>query len=219
MVIGVDTGMQAVLSALVGVGLAASCGFRVFVPLLVLNLAAQAGVVALAPGVAFLGSWPATVALSIGTVLEVAGYLVPWLDHALDVVATPAAVVAGSLAAASQFGPVTEWVGAGGDLLKWSAAIIAGGGLAATVQAGTVATRVTSTATTGGAGNPIVSAGESAAAVVTATLSVLMPILVGAVMLLLAGGLAWWWLRRRGRNAAGESPSLAPADGPADNPA
>ena len=74
---------------------------RVFVPLLALSVASATGHVALAPGWEWLGSTTALVAFATATVLEVVAYAVPWLDHALDVVATPAALIAGMIASAS----------------------------------------------------------------------------------------------------------------------
>ena len=82
---------------LVGVGLSAACGFRIFVPLLVMNLAALSGHLHLAQGFQWLASYPATIAFSVATCLEIAGYYIPWVDHLLDSMATPAAVVAGTL--------------------------------------------------------------------------------------------------------------------------
>ena len=42
--------MDGWLSLLLGIGLSAACGFRVFVPLLIMSLASQNGPLALAPG-------------------------------------------------------------------------------------------------------------------------------------------------------------------------
>ncbi|HKF43029.1 MAG TPA: DUF4126 domain-containing protein, partial [Thermoanaerobaculia bacterium] len=47
-----------VLSLLVGTGLAAACGFRVFVPLLVMSVAARAGHLQLSPGFDWIASGP-----------------------------------------------------------------------------------------------------------------------------------------------------------------
>jgi len=89
------------LGMAVGIGLAAAAGFRVFVPLLVAAVAAKTGVLTLAPGYAWLASTPALAALGTATVLEVAAYSIPWLDQLMDLIATPIALLAGMLAAAS----------------------------------------------------------------------------------------------------------------------
>ena len=135
--------MQEVLSVILGIGLSAACGFRVFVPLLVLSIAARAGFLTLGSGFQWIGTWPALLAFTVATVLEIGAYYIPWLDHVLDLVTTPAAVVAGTLVMASTITGMDP-------LLRWSLAIIAGGGAAGAVQAMTGITRLASTATTGG---------------------------------------------------------------------
>jgi phosphoglycerol transferase MdoB-like AlkP superfamily enzyme len=127
--------METVLAICLGLGLSAACGFRVFVPLLGINVAALAGHVVLAEGFQWIGTWPAFACFLTATVLEVSAYYVPWVDNLLDTIATPAAVVAGTMATASV---VTDM----SPLLRWTLAVIAGGGLAAVVQTGTVTWRI-----------------------------------------------------------------------------
>lgn len=190
---------EAIVGALVGLGLAAACGFRVFVPLLVLSLAARTGQVSLSGSMAWLASDGAMIAFATASVLEVVGYWVPWIDHALDVVASPAAVVAGTIAAASQFADL-------GPMLGWTAAIIAGGGLAGAVQATSVGTRAASTITTAGVGNPIISAVQSAGSVVLSVAAVLAPIVAGVLLLALVVLVVWslrrWFAARRSARPA-----------------
>src|SRR5215472_11566667 len=93
--------MDTLLSVCLGVGLSAACGFRVFVPLLVISIASMSGHLTLAHGFAWIGTYPALISFSVATVLEVAGYCIPWLDHLLDTIATPAAIVAGTIVSAS----------------------------------------------------------------------------------------------------------------------
>src|SRR5438874_3598888 len=95
--------METILSICAGIGLAAACGFRVFVPLLVVSIAALSGHLHLLPSFQWLGTYPALLALSVATALEIGGYYIPWLDHLLDTIATPAAVIAGTLLSASIF--------------------------------------------------------------------------------------------------------------------
>jgi hypothetical protein len=193
--------MDMLLSVMIGISLAAAAGFRVFVPLLVLSIAAKAGAVSLDPSLAFIASTPALVALSIATIAEIGAYKIPWIDHALDTVTTPAAVVAGTILAGSQF----SFIGQQGELLQWAAAIIAGGSVAAAVQTTTVATRGASTITTGGIANPFIAVIESFLAVLTSILAIIVPVLV-ILMLLSLGSLAmyliWRWTKRRNANAA-----------------
>jgi glucan phosphoethanolaminetransferase (alkaline phosphatase superfamily) len=175
------------MSVLVGIGLSAACGFRVFVPLLVMSLASLSGHLTLAPGFEWIGTYPALVAFIVATVAEIAGYYIPWVDHLLDVIASPAAVVAGIMAMASTVVGVSPF-------LRWSLAIIAGGGIAAAFQAVTGLTRVSSTATTAGLANPVVSTIEAASATAFSILALAIPLLCIAVIAVL---LMFVWLRGR----------------------
>lgn len=185
--------MDTVLSILAGLGLAAACGFRVFVPLLVAGLAAHAGLIQPAPEFAWLGSTPAIMAFSVATVLEVGAYYIPWLDHALDTLASPAAVIAGSLVAASLATDLDPFA-------RWTLAIIAGGGLAATVQTGSVAARGASLSMSGGLANPVVASAELGGALATSAVAVVAPWL--AITGLIGLGLlaVTLWTRRTRRH-------------------
>ena len=182
--------MEAALSILVGIGLAAACGFRVFIPPLVMSIAAMAGHLKLAPGFEWIGTWPALLAFATATLLEVTAYYVPWLDNLLDAVATPAAIVAGILVTASVVQTMSPW-------LRWSLAVIAGGAAAGTVQLLTVKARALSSLFTLGAANPGVSTAEAGGAVLTSLLVLLVPVLAAA--LLVAFGLGVWLLLRHRR--------------------
>jgi hypothetical protein len=183
--------VDALVSVALGVGLAAACGFRVFVPLLVAALAARTGHLHLAPGFEWLASDGALLALGAATLLEVLAYAVPWLDHLLDTLATPAAVVAGVVASAAVFVDLPP-------ALRWGAAIVLGGGAAGAVQAGTVVARLKSALFTGGAGNFVVAIVELAGAAALSLLAVLAPLLVLAPLALIAWGLVRLARRRRG---------------------
>ena len=163
--------MDTVLSLLIGIGLSAACGFRVFVPLLVVSIAANTGHLTLARSFAWMGSDTALLAFAVATVLEITAYYIPWLDNLLDTVASPAAVVAGTIITASLVADLSPF-------LRWTLAVIAGGGVAGLVQGTTVFTRATSTATTGGLANPILATAELGGSVVTSVLSIVAPIAV-----------------------------------------
>ena len=182
--------MDLALSICLGIGLAAACGFRIFVPLLGMSVAALAGHLELSEGFAWVGTWPALACLATATVLEIGAYYIPWLDNLLDSIATPAAVVAGTIVTASV---VTEM----SPLMKWSLALIAGGGTAGLIQSATVALRGTSAATTAGMGNWVVATGELIASVTATIVSILLPVLGLMVVVLLAIALFSIWQRRR----------------------
>lgn len=182
--------MEWLLSICLGLGLSAACGFRIFVPMLGLSIAAQTGYLDLANGFEWIGSLPALVCFSVATVLEIAAFYVPWVDNALDSIATPAAVVAGTILTASV---VTDM----SPLLQWSVAIIAGGGSAGLVQTGTVLVRGASTATTGGAGNFVVSTFEWFGALCTTLLAIILPIVAGIAVVGLMAYILYRLLYRR----------------------
>lgn len=182
--------MENVLSILVGIGLAAACGFRVFVPLLVLSLAARSGEMSLAHGFGWIGSKPALIAFAVATVVEIGAYFIPWVDHLLDTIATPTAIVAGVLVSASSLGHM-------GPFLQWSVALLAGGGTAAVFQGLTAAARGISTFTTGGLGNPVVSTVEAGGSALLSVLAITVPVLsVLALVLLLYFGVKKLVFRR-----------------------
>lgn len=180
--------MEVVTSILLGVCLSAACGFRVFVPLLVMSIAAVAGMFTPAGEIAWIATWPALIAFGVATVAEILAYYVPWADNVLDSIATPAALVAGAIASASVLGDFSP-------LLQWTLAIVAGAGTAGAVQAGTVLVRGVSTATTGGVGNAAVSTGENVASIATAVLAFVVPVIT---FVLVAAGIvvAWRFVRR-----------------------
>jgi len=171
--------MNEMLAVCAGVALASACGFRVFVPLFVAALAVRAGLAAPVPSLAWIGSDLAIGMLGIATVVEIVAYYVPWLDHALDTVATPAAVVAGTLSV-GVFAPGTL-----DPALQWAMALIVGGGSAGIVQAGTVLTRTVSGGTTLGLANPVVATVENAGAITLAGLAVFLPVLGAFIALLM----------------------------------
>lgn len=196
-----DTGLElgpALLSLAIGLGLAAACGFRVFVPLLMASVAARVGHLPLAAGFGWLASLPALLALATATVLEVGAYYIPWLDHALDTIATPTAVLAGILASASV---VTQLP----PILKWSAAIIGGGGAAGLIQGASVLFRLKSSVLTGGLGNPVVSTAELVGAIGTALLALVWPL----VCLIIVVALVIIAFRATGHLLFGRHPAAA----------
>jgi hypothetical protein len=180
--------LQTLVPIALGLGLAAACGLRVFVPLLALSLAAATGHVPLAPGWEWLASRGALVALGTATVLEVAAYMIPWLDHALDVVATPAAMIAGAIASASVMVDLPP-------LVKWTVVIVGGGGIAGLTQGATVLARLKSGLFTGGMANPVVALLELGGAAALSMLALAAPVAAFVVV----AGLLFVLFRRAGR--------------------
>lgn len=179
------------LSVCLGIGLSAACGFRVFVPLLCLSIAAVAGDLHLTPGFAWIGTWPALIAFAVATAVEIAGYYIPWVDNALDTVAGPAAIIAGTIATASVVTDIPPF-------WRWTLALIAGGGAAASTQLVTTKLRLASSATTSGIANPVLSTAELGASTVLSVLAVLWP-LAAFVLALLILIVCWLLIRLVGK--------------------
>lgn len=195
--------MELLLSVCIGLGLSAACGFRIFVPLLITSLAAHSGHLDLASSFEWVGSTAAVTAFSVATVLEIGGYYIPWLDNFLDTVATPAAVVAGTMVTASMVTDVSPF-------LKWTLAVVAGGGMAGAVQATTVLARGLSLTGTGGMANPIIATAELGGSILTAIAAIVAPFFALALVIALIGIASYKLLRRRNAN---EPPVMsAPAE-------
>ncbi len=158
------------LSVFLGIGLSASVGFRVFLPLFVLSLAAYFNVWELNESWLWIGGTTAVITLGIATMVEIGAYYIPIIDNVLDTIAIPLATIAGvavMVATVADLSPV----------ITWALAIIAGGGTAAAIKSSASATRLGSTVSTAGIGNPIVSTIETGTAIIMSVVSVFLPIL------------------------------------------
>lgn len=153
-------------------------------PLLAMNLASLAGHLHLSPGFEWIGSHYATLAFGTATLVEVLAYFIPWLDHILDLIASPAAIIAGIIATASVVMDVSPF-------LKWTLALIAGGGAAAIVQGMTIILRAKSSAVTAGTGNVFVSSLELGGSIITALLAMIVPIVCLVLITLLCIFVVW----------------------------
>jgi hypothetical protein len=169
--------METAISVLIGIGLSAAAGLRIFVPLLVMSMAAYTGHLELAAGFAWVGTLPALIAFSVATALEVLAYFIPAVDHVLDVIAGPAAIAAGVVATASTVTGMSPF-------LQWTLAIIAGGGVAGLVKGLSGVTRAKSAVTTGGLANPAVATAETGGAATLSVLAIALPVV--AFLLVLA---------------------------------
>jgi len=151
---------ELIVAMAIGIGLSASCGFRVFVPMLIASIAAKAGLFPVNEGFQWLAGWPALITLGTATVIEILAYYIPFIDNLLDTITTPLAVGGGTLLLTSVL-PIDN------EFLKWVTGFIFGGGSAAIIQGGTALTRLASAKLTAGTGNTVVATGENAAALGT----------------------------------------------------
>ncbi len=169
---------ELITAVAIGIGLAASAGFRVFVPMLVAAIAAKTGILQLNESFQWLASWPSIIILGTATVVEILAYYIPVVDNLLDTLSTPLAIGAGTLLLTSVL-PIDS------ELMKWITGAAVGGGSAAVVQSGSALTRLTSTKLTAGLGNPIVATAENVTATGTSILALVIPFFILALFLLL----------------------------------
>lgn len=165
---------ETVISIFLGIGLAASVGFRVFLPLFALSLAAYFDFWELNESWQWIGSLAAVITLGVATLVEIATYYIPFVDNLLDSIAIPLATVAGTAVMVSTVADLSP-------VVTWALAIIAGGGTAATIKTASGATRLTSTVSTAGLGNPLVTTIETGSSIVMTLMSLFLPF-VGFVL-------------------------------------
>jgi len=161
---------ETIVSICLGIGLAASVGFRVFVPLFALSLAAYFNLWELNESWQWIGSLTAVVTLGVATLVEAFAYFIPYVDNVLDTIAIPLATIAGTAVMVSTVADLSP-------AITWALAIIAGGGTAAAVAGSSSVTRLTSTAITGGIANPAVSTVETGTSIVMSIVSLFIPVL------------------------------------------
>jgi len=184
------------LSIVLGVGLAAAAGFRVFLPMLVVSVASYTGHLSLGDSFAWLGTPAALTMLGAAALAEIAAYYIPGVDNLLDALATPAAFVAGTIVSAAVMTDLPPMV-------KWTAAVIAGGGVAGLTQGVTAMLRANSTVFTGGIGNVVLSTLELGGALLVSLLALAAPLAALAVVILFLLGsirLLRWLLRATHRS-------------------
>ena len=171
-----------IISAFIGIGLAAATGFRVFMPMFAVSLASYLGWIPMNESFEWLAGLPTLITTGIAMIAEILAYYIPFIDHLLDTISVPLATIAGSVMFASQFADI-------GTFPQWALALIAGGGTAAAISSGFAGTRAASTATTGGLGNSVVATTETAGAGIMSFLALVAPVIafIAAVALIITG--------------------------------
>jgi hypothetical protein len=185
---------ETIISIFLGIGLAASVGFRVFVPLFALSLAAYFNVWELNPNWQWVGSLPALITLGVATALEISAYFIPWVDNLLDTVALPLTAIAGTAVMVSTVAGLDP-------VVTWSLAIISGGGTATAIKGVTTTTRLGSTATTGGVANPLVSSVETSTSMVMSVFSIFLPVVAIILVIIVLAGVLWFYRKIRPRKS------------------
>ena len=169
-----------IISAFIGIGLAAATGFRVFMPMFAVSLASYLGWIPMNESFEWLAGLPTLITTGIAMIAEILAYYIPFIEHLLDTISVPLATIAGSVMFASQFADI-------GTFPQWALALIAGGGTAAAISSGFAGTRAASTATTGGLGNSVVATTETAGAGIMSFLALAAPVIafIAAVALII----------------------------------
>lgn len=169
---------ETILSIFLGIGLAASVGFRVFLPLFALSLASYFGVWELNANWEWIGSLVAVMTLGIATLLEIFAYFIPWFDNLLDTLAVPLAAIAGTAVMVSTVANLDP-------VITWSLAIIAGGGTATAIKGAGATGRLASTTTTGGLANPVLATVETGTAAVVTVASIFAPVIAAVLVIVI----------------------------------
>lgn len=190
-----DISLESLLGVALGIGLAAAAGFRIFLPLLIAGLAARFGYLPLGEGFQWLASPTALFTLGTAAVFETLAYYIPGIDHLLDVIASPATLVAGAVASAAVMVDVPP-------AIMWPVAIIAGGGVAGLTKGSTALLRAKSGALTGGLANPVVSTVETLGAAGLTLFAIVLPVITLIALI----ALLYWATRKAGRLLFGRRP-------------
>jgi len=162
--------LEFILNIIAGICLCAACGFRVFLPLLILSVYYFFGWIVLPESAEWIGSSPALIAFGAATVFEVAGYFSPWMDNMLDLITTPLALFAGLII-------MSVFVTGVNPFLKWLIVILIGGGIGVNIQFLTVKARgLSAFIIEGGYGNPVFAIVEFVVAAVISFLAISVPI-------------------------------------------
>ena len=171
--------VQILLSLSLGLGLAAACGFRVFIPPLMMGVGSRLDLYKLEGSFVWVDDTWAIAIFAVATLLEIGGYFIPWIDNLLDAVATPAAIIGGIFVTSASLEGELD------PSAQWTLSVIAGGSVSGIIQLGTVATRAISTGTTGGLANPIISLLEAVASILCILISLFLVAIIPIVIIFL----------------------------------
>ena len=174
------------MDVLTGFGLSGAAGLNAWLPAFAGALLTRLGVVDLGAPFDELEKTPALVILGLLTAADFVGDKIPAVDHVLHAIGTVVAPVSGTLL----FTGETD-----ADLFV---SLIAGGSTAGAVHAARAVIRPVSTATTLGAGNPVLSLLEDVGSAALTLFAFVVPVLAAlAVLAVLVFGCVLWRRRRR----------------------
>ncbi|MEG3439618.1 DUF4126 domain-containing protein [Pannus brasiliensis CCIBt3594] len=185
--------LDTLVSLLLGISLSAACGFRLFLPFLVVSAMAIFGHIGLPSDLSWLGSDRALLMLGIASIVEIMAYYVPFIDNLLDPIALPLATVAGTMVTAFTLPEMNS-------ILQWTLAAIVGGGSAGLIKGTTGLSRLGSTFLSGGWANFLLSTAEWIGASLLAFLALTLPIGAGILAIIVLGVAIfkfWPWVSQR----------------------
>jgi hypothetical protein len=125
---------EPIAAVIVGLLLSVAAGVRLMLPLLAVNLLAFYHVILLPDNMAWLGSEPTLIVLSVAAVTETVIHFIPAAGTGLKAIATPLAFVAGTLLMAV---PLADK----NPIYQWTIATIVGGGAATLAHLGVTGLR------------------------------------------------------------------------------
>ncbi|MCW3097173.1 MAG: putative transrane protein [Chthonomonadaceae bacterium] len=172
---------------MMGVSLAACCGLRAWMPMLIVSLLAKAGYVHLSPSFSFLARNDALIIFGVATVLELLGDKVIVIDHFLDAIGTVVRPAVGTVLASSMLTHLDP-------LAATTLGLIAGGTSAFTIHAGKTVIRAKSSLLAhfhAGVGNAALSILEDVCTVGGVFLAVFVPGLAFVLALLVMAFMIW----------------------------
>ena len=169
-------------------GLSAAAGLNAWLPLFGAALAQRLDLVELAQPFDDLSGTGPLVVLGVLTVADFVGDKIPAVDHVLHAIGTVVAPASGAALFTGQTGLETD--------LPTLAAILLGAGPAEAIHAGRAAIRPLSTATTGGLGNPVLSALEDIGSLGLMLAAFVVPALAALAVVALVVLIVVAWRRR-----------------------
>ena len=181
----------AIGSVLAAFGLSGAAGLNAWLPLMATAALDRFDVIELAEPFDQLSSTEGLIAVAVLFALDFVGDKVPAVDHVLHTAGSVIAPVSGAVLFVGQTGLETE--------MPTIVAIVLGAITAEGIHLGRSSVRPASTATTGGAGNPVLSFVEDAVSAVLTAAALLLPILAALFVAGLAVVFVFWgrWLARR----------------------
>lgn len=175
---------------LTGLGLALPAGLNAYIPLLIVALADRyTGLIHLSEPYDALSSPVAIVVIGILLIVELLADKIPMVDHVNDLIQSAIRPAAGAILLMAS----TEAV----QSINPVVAMLLGLSVSGSVHVAKASFRPIVTATTGGLGNPVVSAVEDGAAIGMSVIALIAPILIAAVLVAILAAVVVLLRKRR----------------------